>query len=198
MDVSSSQINIYGKTFGKLNSLRLLNLYIGSWDNLRDVNGKLRENKLGLETTVNAVSGRLEYLSSKLRLFCWHGFPFPELPLTFYLENLGFKKLMSMNLSHCRNLTKTPDFTDTPNLEELILDGCESLTEVHPSVGTLKSLIVLNLRNCTSLVSPPNCTGLKYVQILNLSGCKNLNKFPEDLGNMKALMELHADGTRIE
>ncbi|GJX21721.1 TMV resistance protein N-like protein [Tanacetum coccineum] len=216
MDVSSSQINIYGKTFGKLNSLRLLNLYIGSWDNLRDVNGKIRENRFGLETKVNAISGRLEYLSSELRLFCWHGFPFPELPLTFYPENLvildlsysyikeiwsgtkGFKKLISMNLSHCRNLIKTPDFTETPNLEELILDGCESLTEVHPSVGTLASLVVLNLRNCTSLVSPPNCTRLKYVQILNLSGCKNLNKFPEDIGIMKALMELHADGTRID
>ncbi|GJV45334.1 TMV resistance protein N-like protein [Tanacetum coccineum] len=216
MDVSSSQINIYGKTFGKLNSLRLLNLYVGSWDNLRDVNGKIRENRLGLETKVNAISGRLEYLSSELRLFCWHGFPFPELPLTFYPENLvildlsysyikeiwsgtkGFKKLISMNLSHCRNLIKTPDFTETPNLEELILDGCESLTEVHPSVGTLARLVVLNLRNCTSLVSPPNCTGLKYVQILNLSGCKNLNRFPEHIRNMKALMELHADGTRID
>ncbi|GKD21844.1 TMV resistance protein N-like protein [Tanacetum coccineum] len=64
MDVSSSQINIYGKTFGKLNSLRLLNLYIGSWDNLRDVNGKIREKRFGLETKVNAISGRLEYLSS--------------------------------------------------------------------------------------------------------------------------------------
>ncbi|GKB80338.1 TMV resistance protein N-like protein [Tanacetum coccineum] len=216
MDVSSSQINIYGKTFEKLNSLRLLNLYIGSWDNLRDVNGKIRENRFGLETKVNAISGRLEYLSSELRLFCWHGFPFPELPLTFYPENLvildlsysyikeiwsgtkGFKKLISMNLSHCRNLIKTPDFTEIPNLEELILDGCESLTEVHPSVGTLTSLVVLNLRNCTSLASFPNCARLKYVQILNLSGCKNLNKFPEDIGNMKALMELHADGTRID
>ena len=88
MDVSRSQIDIYGKTFEKLNSLRLLNFYIGSWNNLRDVNGKIRENKLGLETTVNAISGRLEYLSSELRLFCWHGFPFPELPLTFYPENL--------------------------------------------------------------------------------------------------------------
>ncbi|PWA69067.1 disease resistance protein (TIR-NBS-LRR class) family [Artemisia annua] len=220
MDVSSSKIDIYGKTFEKLNSLRLLNFYIGSWDNLRDVNGKIRENKLVLETTVNAISGRLEYLSSELRLFCWHGFPFPELPLTFYPENLVIldlsysycwtrfnvldAKTSSGNLnpykapSHCRNLIKTPDFAETPNLEELILDGCESLTEVNPSVVTLTSLIVLNLRNCTSLVSPPSCTGLKCVQILNLSGCKKLNKFPEDLGNMKALMELRADGTRID
>lgn len=103
-----------------------------------------------------------------------------------------------MKLAHCRNLIKTPDFTETPNLEELILDGCKSLKEVHPSVGTLWSLIILNLKRCINLETPPNCTGLKSLQILNLSGCKKLNQFPQDLDTMKDLIELHADGTSID
>lgn len=103
-----------------------------------------------------------------------------------------------MNLGRCRNLIKTPDFTKMPNLEELVLDGCENLIQVHHSVGTLRSLVVLNLKNCKSLVSPPSCTGLTSLQILNLSGCKKLDQFPEDLENMKALVELHADRTRIK
>ncbi|XP_024967448.1 TMV resistance protein N-like [Cynara cardunculus var. scolymus] len=216
LDVSSSEVNICGKTFTKLYNLRLLQLYIGSWNKLRDINGKIRQSKFGTETKVKATSGGLEYLSSELRLFCWHGYPFQNLPSTFYPESLvvldlsysgikqiwsgskGFKKLISMNLSHCNNLMKTPDFMEMPNLEELILNGCENLNEVHPSIGTLRSLVVLNLEKCISLGSPPNCFGLKSLQILNLSGCKKLDKFPDDMGIMKALVELHADGTQIE
>ncbi|XP_023730296.1 disease resistance protein RPV1 [Lactuca sativa] len=216
MDVSSSEVDIYGKTFTRLNNLRLLNLYIGSWTRLLDNNGKIRETKLGIETKVHATSGTLDFLSSELRLFCWHGYPFHYLPSSFYPESLvvldlsysyikeiwtgskGFKRLTSMKLAHCRNLIKTPDFTETPNLEELILDGCKSLKEVHPSVGTLWSLIILNLKRCINLETPPNCTGLKSLQILNLSGCKKLNQFPQDLDTMKDLIELHADGTSID
>ncbi|KAI3745623.1 hypothetical protein L6452_08024 [Arctium lappa] len=216
LDVASSEVDICGKTFTKLNNLRLLNLYIRAWNNLRDIDGKIRESKSGIETKVNATSGKLEFLSNELRLFCWHGYPFEHLPSTFYPESLvildlsysrikeiwsgskGFKKLVSMNLRDCRNLIKTPDFNKIPNLEELILDGCENLNEVHPSVGTLGSLVVLNLRKCTSLRSPPNCIGLASLKILNLSGCKKLDKFPDDMIIMKALVELHADGTRIE
>nr|XP_043631482.1 disease resistance protein RPV1-like [Erigeron canadensis] len=216
LDVSLTETNVSGETFAKLNKLRLLNLYIRNWNNLRDANGKIRESKMGVETKVKATSGRLALLSSELRLFCWNGYPFQHLPSTFYPENLvvldlsysyikeiwsgsqGFMKLVSINLGHCHNLTKTPDFTRYPNLEELVLDGCENLNEVHPSVGTLASLVVLNLRNCTSLVSPPKCNDLKSLQVLNLSGCKKLDAFPEELGKMRALVELHADGTRID
>ncbi|XP_024967473.1 TMV resistance protein N-like [Cynara cardunculus var. scolymus] len=215
LDVAKSEVNICGKTFIKLINLRLLDLYIRDWNSLRDINGKIRKSKLGIETKVNATSGKLEFLSSELRLFVWHGYPFEHLPAMFYPESLvildlsysrikeiwsgskGFKKLVSINLRQCCNLIKTPDFTEIPNLEELILDGCKSLNEVHPSVGTLSRLVVLNLRKCTSLGNPPNCIGLKSLQILNLSGCKKLDKFPDDMGIMKDLVELHADGTQI-
>ncbi|KAI3725563.1 hypothetical protein L1987_65353 [Smallanthus sonchifolius] len=216
LDVSRLEVNIGSETLKNLNHLRLLHLYIGSWNNLRDTNGKIRESKLGLETKVKATSRGLDLLSSELRLFCWHGYPFQHLPSTFYPESLvvldlsysyikeiwegskGFIKLVSMNLGHCRNLIKTPDFTKIPNLEELVLDGCENLMEVHHSVGTLTTLVILNLRDCKSLVSLPKCTRLTSLQILNISGCKKLDEFPEDLGNMKTLVELHADRTCIK
>ncbi|KAJ9542087.1 hypothetical protein OSB04_028593 [Centaurea solstitialis] len=211
LDVASSEVNVCGKTFTKLNNLRLLHLHIRSWNNLRDINGKIRQ-----KTKVKATSGELEFLSSELRLFCWHGYPFEHLPSTFYPESLvildlsyscikevwsgskGFKKLVSINLRDCRNLIKTPDFSETPNLEELTLVGCENLVEVHPSVGTLTSLVVLNLRKCINLASPPNCIGLKSLKILNLSRCKKLDKFPDEMEIMKDLVELHADGTSID
>ncbi|KAI7745195.1 hypothetical protein M8C21_024416 [Ambrosia artemisiifolia] len=216
LDVSRIEVNIGNETFKNLNHVRLLRLYIGSWNNLLDSNGNLRENKLGIETKVKATSKSLDQLSSELRLLCWQEYPFQHLPSMFYPESLvvldlsysyikeiwrgskSFIKLVSMNLGHCRNLIKTPDFTTTPNLEELVLDSCENLIEVHPSVGTLTSLVVLNLRNCKRLVSPPMCTGLTSLQILNISGCKKLDEFPEDLGKLKALVELHADRTCIK
>ncbi|KAI3788852.1 hypothetical protein L2E82_01630 [Cichorium intybus] len=216
MDVSRSEVDIYGKTFMKLINLRLLHLYIGNWNRLLDSKGKIRETKFGIETKVNATSPKLDFLSSELRLFCWQGYPFHQLPSSFYPESLvvldlshsyikeiwtgskGFKRLISMNLSHCRNLIKTPDFTEIPNLEELILDGCKLLNEVHPSVGKLSCLVTLNLKRCINLESPPNCTELKSLRILNLSGCKKLDKFPQNLDQMKDLVELHADGTSID
>ncbi|KAJ0568624.1 putative TIR domain, P-loop containing nucleoside triphosphate hydrolase [Helianthus annuus] len=216
LDVSRLEVNICSETFKNLNHLRLLSFRIRSWNDLRDPNGKIRESKLGIETKVKAISRSLDLLSSELRLFCWHGYPFQHLPLAFYPESLvvldlsysyikeiwsgskGFIKLVSMNLGHCRNLIKTPDFTTTPNLEELVLIGCENLIEIHPSVGLLTSLVVLNLRDCKRLASPPKCTRLTSLQILNMSGCKKLNQFPEDLGKMKALVELHADRTCIK
>ncbi|KAJ0781636.1 putative TIR domain, P-loop containing nucleoside triphosphate hydrolase [Helianthus annuus] len=216
LDVSRLELNICSETFKNLNHLRLLSFRIRSWNDLRDPNGKIRESKLGIETKVKAISRSLDLLSSELRLFCWHGYPFQHLPLAFYPESLvvldlsysyikeiwsgskGFIKLVSMNLGHCRNLIKTPDFTTTPNLEELVLIGCENLIEIHPSVGLLTSLVVLNLRDCKRLASPPKCTRLTSLQILNMSGCKKLNQFPEDLGKMKALVELHADRTCIK
>ena len=36
-----------------------------------------------------------------------------------------------MRLSHSKNLIRTPAFTGAPNLEELILDGCKRLREIH-------------------------------------------------------------------
>ncbi|KAK9205206.1 hypothetical protein WN943_015473 [Citrus x changshan-huyou] len=84
----------------------------------------------------------LEYLSNKLKLLEWHGYPLESLPSNLQLDKTlelnmcyslieelwkGFKplnKLKVMKLSHSQHLIKTPDFTGVPNLDELILEGC--------------------------------------------------------------------------
>ncbi|GKB52400.1 NB-ARC domains-containing protein [Tanacetum coccineum] len=79
-----------------------------------------------------------------------------------------------MKLRYCCNLTTTPDFSEITNLEELILEGCENLVSVHPSIGMLKRLVVLNL-----------------------TGCLKVEQLPEALGQIKSLTELHVDKTAI-
>ncbi|KAK1430212.1 hypothetical protein QVD17_12786 [Tagetes erecta] len=192
LDISFSKVNIDGQSFIKLKNLRLLRIYIGALSGFRDTNGIKCKSELWKETNVCTASGKLEFLSNELQLLCWHGYPFQHLPSSFCPESLmvldlsfscikqiwsgtkGFKELTLLNLSHCNNLRKTPDFTETPNLKELILDGCENLVVIHPSITTLKMLIMLSLKNCKNLKFFPNITKLEPLEHLNLSGCSNL------------------------
>ncbi|GKC95554.1 NB-ARC domains-containing protein [Tanacetum coccineum] len=104
-----------------------------------------------------------------------------------------FGRLKVMKLSHCRNLTSTPDFIEIPNLEELILEGCVHLLEVHPSIRTLKKLVALNLRNCTRLASFPCKEEMDSLRVLILSGCLKVYKLIEVFGTINTLVELHVD-----
>ncbi|KAK9205255.1 hypothetical protein WN943_015522 [Citrus x changshan-huyou] len=115
----------------------------------------------------------LEYLSNRLRLLDWRRYPLKSLPSNLQLnEIVGFKMCYShieelwkgfkplnmlrlMKLSHSENLIKTPDFTKVPNLEELDLEGCTRLREIHQSLLRHNKLILLNLKGCTSLTTLP-------------------------------------------
>ncbi|XP_048325425.2 disease resistance protein RPV1-like isoform X2 [Ziziphus jujuba] len=147
---------------------------------------------LSIRSNIHLPEG-LEYLPQTLRLLKWRRYPLKSLPPDFcpsqlvelkmchsqieqlWWEEKLFNDLKCINLSHSRNLTKTPDFTWTPNLEKLILEGCTSLVEVHPSFGTLKRLRILNLKDCISLRSL-QCAAmsLESLQICFLSGCSKL------------------------
>ncbi|KAH9751249.1 ADP-ribosyl cyclase/cyclic ADP-ribose hydrolase [Citrus sinensis] len=61
-------------------------------------------------------------------------------------RNTPLNKLKLMRLSHSKNLIKTPDFTGAPNLEELILDGCKRLREIHSSLLVHGKLVLLKSR----------------------------------------------------
>lgn len=101
-------------------------------------------------------------------------------------------------MSDSQYLTKTPDFTEVPNLETLVLEGCIRLVEVHPSVGVLEKLILWNMRNCKSVKCLPPFLRLDSLASFTLSACSKLKKFPEIKGNMPNLLELQLDGTAIE
>ncbi|XP_059441190.1 disease resistance protein RPV1-like [Corylus avellana] len=168
---------------------------------------------------INAVhlTGSYEHLSKELRWLCWHNCPLEFLPQNFHLENLVIldmqhsnvkqvwekkkilNKLKVLNLSNSKYLTKSPDFSQVPQLEILIFEGCISLVQVHESIGNLKRLVLLNLEGCKNLRNlPKSISNLKSLETLNLSGCLKLDKLPEELGNMMALTQLLADGTAIK
>ena len=117
--------------------------------------------------------------------------------LFFMLQLL--EKLNTIKVSCSQHLIEIPDMTVTaPNLEKLILDGCSSLLEVHPSIGKLNKLILLNLKNCKKLICFPSIIDMKALEILNFSGCSGLKKFPNIQGNMENLLELYLASTAIE
>ncbi|XP_021825696.1 TMV resistance protein N-like [Prunus avium] len=157
-----------------------------------------------------------EYFSKDLRLLEWDDYPLGSLPSSFKPCELVelkmpnsritqlwhesctmMENLVQMDLSNCKFLIKTPDFRKVPNLERLILEGSEKLSEVHPTIGDLQRLVVLNMEGCGSLESLPHSISLESLKTFNLSGCSKLKEFPEIVGNMEALSELYLDETAI-
>ncbi|KAJ4970425.1 hypothetical protein NE237_003524 [Protea cynaroides] len=139
------------------------------------------------------LKGGYELLSKELRWLCWHGFPLKNIPTNFHLGNIValdlqyssirqvweeykvLENLKFLNLSHCHNLIKTPDFSGLLNLESLVLECCTNLAEVHQSIGHLDKLVLLNLKNCRKLKNLPNSIcKLRSLEDLILSGCSKL------------------------
>ncbi|KAL2659004.1 hypothetical protein AAZX31_03G069700 [Glycine max] len=162
------------------------------------------------------LAGDFKNLSRDLRWLCWHGFPLKCIPTDFYqgslvsieLENSNVKllwketqlmeKLKILNLSHSSNLTQTPDFSNLPNLEKLILIDCPRLSKVSHTIGRLKEVVMINLKDCVSLRNlPRSIYKLKSLKTLILSGCLMIDKLEEDLEQMKSLTTLIADNTAI-
>ncbi|PWA38740.1 NB-ARC domains-containing protein [Artemisia annua] len=199
---NGQNIPIDGKAFTHMKNLRILKIYFPQFEEL-------------WQPFAVKLSGSLDFLSNKLRLFCWHGFPFKYLPSDFYPENIvaidlsyshikqlwttpkNFRRLKVMKLRYCCNLTTTPDFSDIINLDELNFEGCVNLVSIHSSIGMLKRLVVLNLRDCKQLRGFPSKVEMDSLQVLNLSGCLKVDQLPEELGRIKSLTELHVDRTAI-
>lgn len=100
-------------------------------------------------------------------------------------------------------LSDALDVTEAKNLEILNLEGCSSLTEVHPSVSDLTNLVFFSLKECKELQVLSRrihmkSLHMKSLKTLILSGCSNLDKFPEISGSMQELSELYLDRTAIE
>ena len=109
------------------------------------------------------------------------------------------KWLKILNLSHSRYLTKTPDFSRLPSLEQLILKDCPSLLTIHKSIGDLCNIILINLKDCTSLSNlPKEIYKLKSVKTFILSGCSKIDKLKKDMAQMESLFTLIADHTAVK
>nr|XP_011463791.1 PREDICTED: probable WRKY transcription factor 19 [Fragaria vesca subsp. vesca] len=160
----------------------------------------------------------VQYPSIHLRLLEWHECPLESLSSWFSsrqrlvelkipnsrIERLWdesvyqLNSLIHMDLSNCRCLTMTPDFSAVPNLETLILEDCTELSEVHWSTMRLQHLVLLNLKGCVNLKELPDIIELRCLRTFVLSGCTNLRVFPYTADHMETLIELFLDGTAIE
>ncbi|KAG5227067.1 NBS resistance protein [Salix suchowensis] len=156
-----------------------------------------------------------EDLSNMLRFLEWHFYPSKSLPAFLQVDELvelhmpnssieqlwyGHKsalKLEIIDLSNSLSLVRTPDFTSIPNLKRLILEGCTSLYEVHPSLGHHKKLQYVNLVNCRNVTTLPNNLEMESLQVFSLDDCSKLEKFPCIVGNMNKLMVFRLDKTGI-
>ncbi|KAK3430276.1 hypothetical protein EUGRSUZ_E01807 [Eucalyptus grandis] len=110
------------------------------------------------------------------------------------------RNLKVLNLTGCQELRETPDLSFNVNLVQLILEGCRSLVQIHPSISHLKRLVILNLKDCyhlrmlpdemgeldsleqllldsTSIEEIPEWRKVKKLKILSLVECKSLKKF---------------------
>ncbi|CAK8560218.1 unnamed protein product [Lathyrus sativus] len=161
--------------------------------------------------------GDYECFPKNLKWLSWQGFPLKYTPENFYQKNLVvmdlkhsnlaqvwkkpqlLEKLKIINLSHSKYLKSTPDFSKLPNLEQLVMKDCQSLSKVHSSVGDLKNLLLINLKDCTSLTNlPRKIYQSKSVKTLILSGCSKIDNLEEDMGQMESLTTLIAKDTAVK
>ncbi|XP_059654363.1 disease resistance protein RUN1-like [Cornus florida] len=129
---TSNEVDLHTDAFSSMHNLRLLQL-----NNVR-------------------LTGNYEQFPKELRWLCWCWFPLKIIPSEFYLESLvvlemkcsslkqvwkgkkSLKSLKILNFSHSHDLIETPDFSNVPNLESLILEDCITLIKAHESIGELK------------------------------------------------------------
>ncbi|PRQ24817.1 putative TIR domain, P-loop containing nucleoside triphosphate hydrolase [Rosa chinensis] len=163
---------------------------------------------------VNIPSGP-SFLPKTLITLKWSWYPSKCLPYDFQLHFLTELKMPKSNLVqlwegaqdlpnlkyldlvYSENLTKTPDFTRTPNLKELVLRHCTDLVEIHPSIAMLKRLERLDLSDCTSITSLPTEFETDSLKFFSVKHCSKLKKIPEFGEQMKNLLQLWLSGTAI-
>ncbi|RHN46999.1 putative leucine-rich repeat domain, L domain-containing protein [Medicago truncatula] len=115
----------------------------------------------------------------------------------FYNFEQFIGKLKYLNMTFSKKLKRLPDFSGVPNLEKLILKGCDGLTEVHPSLLHHKKVVLMNLEDCKSLKSLPGKLEMSSLEKLILSGCCEFKILPEFGESMENLSMLALEGIAI-
>ncbi|CAN6564252.1 unnamed protein product [Malus baccata var. baccata] len=189
---------------GKIEGLALrLPFYNANTSFITKVFAKMKKLKLLLLSNVE-LKGEYKHLPKELIWLCWVGCPLKSIPDDFFNQDklvvleMHFSKLVqvwegskslrnlkTLDLSYSCSLQKSPDFSQVPNLEELILERCSSLSKIHTSIGHLKRLSLVNLQHCHKLISlPGDFYKSKSVETLLLNGSRD---FRESLHNLKTL-----------
>ncbi|KAG2302767.1 hypothetical protein Bca52824_031418 [Brassica carinata] len=141
-----------------------------------------------------------------LRLLHWEACPSKSLPLGFCLENLvelhmphshleklwegtqPLTNLKKMNLSWSSKLKELPDLSNAASFERLELFRCESLVEIHSSIGNLQSIDFLQMGCCTKLQVVPALFNLAPHSYVSVEGCSQLRNIPDFSRNIRAVV----------
>ncbi|KAL0693916.1 hypothetical protein Bca4012_061096 [Brassica carinata] len=141
-----------------------------------------------------------------LRLLHWEACPSKSLPLGFCLENLvelhmphshleklwegtqPLTNLKKMNLSWSSKLKELPDLSNAASFERLELFRCESLVEIHSSIGNLQSIDFLQMGCCTKLQVVPALFNLAPHAYVSVEGCSQLRNIPDFSRNIRAVV----------
>ncbi|OWM85080.1 hypothetical protein CDL15_Pgr027867 [Punica granatum] len=157
------------------------------------------------------LAGNFENLLPTLRWLRWK---IPSLDCTatnlnvkdLLILDLSNSKMMTMklkvlDLSYCKELTRTPDLSPFCNLERLNISNCERLQVIDPSIGKLKHLASLNMTDCrfvkelleqldinetllelvidgTGIKKLPTLDGLMKLETLSANNCACLTQIP--------------------
>ncbi|KAK2419795.1 disease resistance protein RUN1 [Trifolium repens] len=159
-------------------------------------NGKAFKKMTNLKTLViksGNFSKGCQYFPSSLRVLEWE--KYPSAPLS--IMNKKFEDMTVLKFDKCEYLTRIPNVSCLPNLEEFSFKFCENLTTIDNSIGFLSKLETLNALGCTKLRSFPPLK-LPSLNELDLYYCKSLQNFPEILDKMEKLDEIHISETSIQ
>ncbi|KAL3739159.1 hypothetical protein ACJRO7_020543 [Eucalyptus globulus] len=128
---------------------------------------------------IATLSSDLVLLSQlkKLKLQCCHLQCLPRLS-----TNLSY-----LSIKSCRRMKTTNDLSNLKALSDLVIVGCDELTEIRGLEG-LENLRTLELVALPSLVKLPDLTNLKKLKKIHLNDCPKLF---EILGGPKSLEILH-------
>ncbi|KAG0583595.1 hypothetical protein KC19_3G148200 [Ceratodon purpureus] len=163
----------------------------------------------------SVVNGDFRCISTKIRCLRWRGIVLDGIPLGLDVScatsldfsmstNLaslwtdsqgmlkGFPNLLQLNLQECTSITRLPNFIgQSSQLEVLNLGDCIKLKILPKSIGQLKRLQYLTLWGCSSLKGLPEsigqASGLHHVY---LGRCTKLKKLPESIGQLQQLQSL--------
>lgn len=156
LDISERPNHIDWKVFMQMENLKYLKIH-----------NRRRYKSLDSRTQSNPDEILLPY---KLRLLQWDAYPYTTLPSSINTDCLvevilcnsklttlwsgsptRLSHLKRLNLTGSMYLKELPDLKEAVYLEELMLEGCISLTRIPESICSLPRLQKLDLSNCDGL-----------------------------------------------
>lgn len=119
----------------------------------------------------------------------------------FYIQPLT--SLKKMVLVSCLCLKELPDLANATNLEILDVCGCQSLVEIHSSVGNLHRLQSLDMIFCKKLQVVPTLFNLTSLESLVIMGSYQMRELPDisttirELSIPETMLEEFLESTRL-